>query len=1035
MKKTLLLTTLALPFLLITVYTTALQAQGQTANATLLTEATIGAIEGRQIGPARMSGRISAIDGVDSDPNIIYVGAAGGGVWKSINQGTTFKPVFEDFSQSIGAIAIDQQHPDTVWVGTGEPWVRNSVSIGTGIYKTVNGGEKFESMGLQNSERIAGILIHPENPDIVWVAVLGALWGDSEERGVYKTTDGGKSWQRVLFTNASSGCASIALHPTDPNRLLAAMWDHRRTAYDFRSGGPGSGLFESTDGGATWTKAQDGIDAGTLGRVAVSYHPVAPYAAYALVETANSALYTKGDKDSKWLKMSTQGSMGERPFYFSLIVPDPLEASRIYKPGFSLLVSTDGGKIFQSSSVTGGGYHSDLHALYISPKDNRLMYLGTDGGVYISRDKGNTWSHCENLPVSQFYHVSVDMESPYNVYGGLQDNGSWRGPSSSLGGIQNSDWETIGYGDGFNAFADRQDPQIVYWQYQGGRVYRTNLRTGESKYIKPFPDAGTQDLRFNWNAPVVFGKKSGWLYIGSQYLYRSKDKGDTWERISPDLTTNDPKRQQQEKSGGVTIDNSTAENNTTIFTIAESAIDPNIIWVGTDDGQVQVTADGGKTWQLCNAQIPGLPAGAYISHVETDNFDKNGAYITVDGHRNGDMRSYVYYTNDLGKTFKNIVNESVIGYCHVIKQDLVNPDLLFLGTEFGLYMSIDRGANWVRFKGKVPQVGVFDMAIHPRDHDLVLATHGRGIIIIDDLTILRNLTPALLEQEMAFLPTRPYYFPKGGITQDFPGDDEFVGRNAPGSPMVAYYMKKRHVFGEMFMEIYDSQGKFIKKQPAGNRKGVNIVSLQTSYPAPRVPTSPALLFEAAFGPAFPAGDYTVKIIKGTDTMSTVITLHDNPASGHSAADRQARYTVMMEAYDLLEELAWLDNTILEIGTQTRQLADSVKNKGLRAKSLQMANRMDELHGSISATQPGEGGLAGQVRLRERIAEVYSAVSSYEGKPTNVQADALKKYQAQVDAIRKELAALQSGDLPAYNQAVAKLGLKPVTTTSKEEFLK
>ncbi len=1000
-----------------------------------LTDATIGVLEGRHIGPARTSGRISAIDAVDADPNIVYVGAAGGGLWKSLNQGTTFKSIFDDYSQSIGAICIDQKHPDTVWVGTGEPWVRNSVGIGTGIYRTVDGGEKFECMGLDQSERIAGIVINPDNPNIVIVAVLGALWGDSENRGVYRTADGGKTWERVLFTNASSGCASIAMHPTQPDVLLAAMWDHRRTAYDFRSGGPGSGLYESRDGGKTWTKLQDGLPLETLGRIAVAYQEVAPYTAFALVESKQPTLYSKLDNDSKWLKMNSQGIMGERPFYFSLIIPDPVDPNRIYKPGLNLQVSSDGGKQFQYASVTGGGYHSDLHALYISHKDNRLMYLGTDGGVYVSRDRGDTWSHCENLPVAQFYHVSTDMASPYNIYGGLQDNGSWKAPSSSLGGIQNSDWETIGYGDGFNAYADPKDAQIIYWQYQGGRIYRTDQKSGESKFIKPFPDAKTENLRFNWNAPVVFGRKTGWLYVGAQYLYRSKDRGDSWERISPDLTTDNPARQQQELSGGITIDNSTAENNTTIFTIGESPLDANIIWVGTDDGNVQVTADGGKTWQLCNAALPGLPAGAFISYVEPDNFDAQAAYITVDAHRNGDQKSYVYYTKDLGKTFQFIGNESIKGFCHVVKQDLVNPELLFLGTELGLYISIDRGANWVRFKGKVPQVGVYDMVIHPRDHDLILATHGRGIIIIDDLTIIRNITPQLLEQDMAFIPTRPYYFPKGGITQDFPGDDEFVGRNPIGSPIVAYYLKKRHVMGEMYMEIYDAQGNFLKRQPAANRKGVNVQTLQTVIPAPKVPSSPALLAEAAFGPSFDAGEYIVKLIKGEDTLVTRVNLQYNPASGHSAADRKQRYTTMMDAYNLLEELAWLDNMALEIGARTKGLADTIQNKALRTKSLTIAKRMEEIHAGISATQPGEGGLAGQVRLREQIAEVYGAVAGYEGKPTNVQMDALSKYTKEVADIKAELEKLIAGELNTYNQALAKQNLKPVTVTPKDAFLK
>ena len=1002
---------------------------------TTLTESTFSAIEGRQIGPAAMSGRITAIDAVNAEPNIVYVGAAGGGVWKSKNQGTTFKPVFDDFSQSIGSICIDQQRPDTVWVGTGECWTRNSVSIGTGIYKSYDGGEKFEFAGLPKSERISGIIIHPTDPDIVFVAVLGALWGDSEDRGVYKTVDGGKTWNRMLYVNPETGCASMVIDPLDPNRIYAAMWDFRREASTFRSGGPGSAIYMSSDAGSTWNKISSGLPEETLGRIALAISPVSPHAVYALVESKNSALYKLVDNNSNWLKINTQSAMGERPFYFSLLVPDPLEANRIYKPGFGLLVSTNGGKVFQGAAIEGGGFHSDLHALWISPKDNRLLYMGTDGGVYISRDKGNTWSHCKNLPVSQFYHVSVDMEKPYHIYGGLQDNGSWKGPSQSPGGIQNSDWETIGYGDGFNAYADKNDNNIVYWQYQGGRIYRTNQNSGENKFIKPFPDASTEDLRFNWNTPFIFGKNSGWIYVGAQYLFRSKDKGDTWERISPDLTTDNPERQKQEQSGGVSTDNTTAENNTTIFTISESGIDNNIIWVGTDDGNVQITLDGGKTWTKLNNNIPGLPPFAFISSIDADNFNKNAAYITVDAHRNGDLNPYIYYTKDLGKTWQSIVNQSVKGYCHVIKQDLINEDLLFLGTEFGLFVSIDKGVNWLPFKSNIPQVGVFDMVIHPREHDLILATHGRGIIVIDDLTPIRNFTLPMLEEDIVFLPTRPYFLPKGGVVQDFPGDDEFIGANPNGSARIAYYMKKRHVFGEMYLEIYDSKGNFIKQQPAGNRKGLNIVMIQSMMKPPRVPSSPNILGEAAFGPEMEPGDYIIKLIKGKDTVSTTLRINYNPESDHSAGDRKLRRETLLKAYDLLEELAFIDHQILEIRDQTQILADSVQNKGLRANSLKFNKRMDALHATISATQPGEGGVAGQIRLREKIAEVYGAVAGYAGKPTNVQMQALELYISEVNNIRKEVEMLLNGELQTYNKAIDKQGLKPVEITSRADFFK
>jgi photosystem II stability/assembly factor-like uncharacterized protein len=975
-----------------------------------VTDATFGDIEGRHIGPARMSGRISCIDAENRNPNILWVGAAGGGVWKSINQGTTFKAVFDEHSQSIGTIAIDQNHPDTVWVGTGEVWVRNSVSVGTGIYRTINGGEKWEFMGLPKSERIGRILIDPTNPDIVYAAVLGALWGDSEERGVYKTTDGGKSWTKLLYVSPSAGCADMAMDPENPSLIYASMWDFRRQAHTFRSGGPGSALYKSSDGGATWNKIHNGFPEKTLGRIALAISPVKPYYLYALIESDKSALYRSSDKGSVWEKMSDQIIMGDRPFYYSLLVPDPKEPERIYKPGTNLWVSSNGGKIFQSPSVTGGNYHSDTHALWVSPLDNRLIYMGTDGGVYISADKGNSWRFVQSLPVSQFYHVSVDNKYPYNIYGGLQDNGSWMGPSKKPGGIRNSDWKNIGYGDGFYTYGDATDPDVTYSQYQGGRISRTNQRTGESKYIKPFPEEGTNSLRFNWNTPTVFGKKTGWLYVGAQYLFRSKDKGDSFERISPDLTTNDPLRQNQEQSGGLTIDNSTAENNTTIFTVCESPLDENIIWAGTDDGNIQLTTDGGKSWSKLNNAVPGLPALAFISHIDADNFNKNAAWVTVDAHRNGDMNPYVYYTDDLGKTWNSLVTKDIVGFCHVVKQDIVNQNLIFLGTEMGLFISLDRGKGWVRFKSKVPQTGIYDLAFQTSQNDLVIATHGRGIIIIDDLTPLRNLNQSILAQEFTFLPVRPYYFPSGTGVQDFPGDAEYTGSNPTSAATISYYLKKRHMFGEMYIDIQDSEGKFLKKLPAGNRKGVNIVRIATSMEPPKVPKSPNILGEAAFGPEYLSGTYTIKLVKGTETFSTNLKLNDNPDMKHSAEDRKIQRQTLMNAYNLLEELAAIDQQILD----TR---DALKNKALTAKGpvqkkiQALIARCEEMHGQISATQSGEGGITGQVRLRENIAEIYGAVGGYQGKPTNLQIKALEIYKNQVGDFAAKINLITQVDVP------------------------
>ncbi len=469
-----------------------------------LTSSFFGSMEARDIGPAVMSGRISALDAFNDDARLVYVGAASGGLWKSTNGGTTFEEVFEKEVQTIGAVTIDQKHKDTVWVGTGESWTRNSISIGNGVYKTTNGGDKWQHLGLEETDHISKIVINPENSNEVYVAALGCVWCSNEERGVFKTNDGGKTWEKILYIDKSTGCADLAMDPSNPNILYAGMWDFQRTPYSFRSGGPGSGLYKTTDAGKNWTKVDVDPTLGELGRIAVAFSPVNTNIIYALIESKKSGLYRSTDSGKTWELKTTSQVAADRPFYFSYIVPDPVDTNRIYKPHYYLSVSDDGGYSFTFAYVEGGNVHSDLHALWINPNNNSNMYLGTDGGLYISYDRGSTWAHSQNLPLSQFYHVAMDNENPYNVYGGLQDNGSWVGPSESPGGIVSGDWKGIGYGDGFNVIPDPTEKNIIYWQYQGGNLMRYYKNTYEIKEIKPFTNNPDEKLRFNWDTPIAF---------------------------------------------------------------------------------------------------------------------------------------------------------------------------------------------------------------------------------------------------------------------------------------------------------------------------------------------------------------------------------------------------------------------------------------------------------------------------------------------------------------------------------------------------
>ncbi|MCB0372409.1 MAG: hypothetical protein KDD31_05335, partial [Muricauda sp.] len=629
-----------------------------------------GDLTARHIGPALMSGRINDMEAHPTNSRIIYTGTAGGGVWKSNDGGATFNPIFDEYCQSIGAVELDPNDPDkTIYVGTGETWTRNSVSVGDGLYKTTDGGANWNKIGFENSERIASIIVNPNNSQEIYVGVLGALWGDSEERGVYKSSDGGATWVRLLYIDPKTGCADLAMDPSNPNVLYASMWEFRRTGWSFESGGDKSALYKSTDSGKTWNKIHNGFPEGKLGRLGIAVAPSNPNVLYTVIEAEKDerkGLYRSNDAGASWEQLNNDFGITVRPFYFSRIVVDPKNEDVVVKGGLSGSISRDGGKTFKDL----GNMHSDIHDIVFSIKDSDIMYVGTDGGVYRTWDGGTTMEIVENLPISQFYQVSVDDAEPYNVYGGLQDNGSWWGPSSSPSGVEARDWNSVGAGDGFRVLK-HPAKSIIYSEMQGAEnVWRIDTERQLSKTIQPLAASEDQKLRWNWNAPMAISThQPDRFYMGSQYLHKSEDMGDTWEIISPDLTTNDPAKQNQEDSGGLSMDNSGAENHTTIFTIAESTLDENVIWVGTDDGNVQVTQDGGKTWTNTVGSIPGLPKNTWCYHIEASVFDKGTAYAIFDGHTMNDKTPYAYKTTDFGKTWSSIISDDVVGFTRNIQED------------------------------------------------------------------------------------------------------------------------------------------------------------------------------------------------------------------------------------------------------------------------------------------------------------------------------------------------------------------------------
>ncbi|MFB3098545.1 MAG: WD40/YVTN/BNR-like repeat-containing protein, partial [Acidimicrobiia bacterium] len=654
-----------------------------------------------------------------------------------------FEPIFDDQPvTSIGAVVIDQSNPDVIWVGSGEGNPRNSQASGNGLYKSLDGGHTWTHLGLDDSRNIHRILIHPGDPNTVYVGAQGPAWGETEERGVFKTTDGGQTWDKILYLNERTGIGDLVMDPDNPDKLIATMWEFRRWPWFFKSGGEGSGLYVTFDGGENWEKRtdKDGLPKGELGRIGLAIAPSNPDVVYAVIESKKSAFYRSDDGGFTFKKTKGEGNFGNRPFYYFDIYVDPVNENRVYSIHSRVTYSEDGGETWKS--LIGREVHPDHHAWWIHPDNPNLIYEGNDGGMAISRDRGETWRFVENLPLAQFYHIRVDMETPYRVCGGLQDNGSWCGPSQvwRSGGIRNAYWEEVAFGDGFDVMIHPDDPNTGYAMSQGGNVRRFDLVTGYQKNIKPIHPDGTP-LRFNWNAGIAQDPfDANTIYYGSQFLHKSTDQGDSWTIISPDLTTNDPEKQKQLETGGLTYDNSGAENFTTIIAIDPSPLDRNVLWVGTDDGNVQVTRDGGQHWENVVGNIDGVPEGTWVPHFKASKHDAGEAFVVFDDHRRNNWEPYVYRTRDFGQSWERLADsDDVWGYALAIEQDPVASNLLFLGTEFGLYISIDDGATWTQFTNGFPTASTMDLVVHPRDHDLVIGTFGRAIYILDDIRPLRAL--------------------------------------------------------------------------------------------------------------------------------------------------------------------------------------------------------------------------------------------------------------------------------------------------------
>jgi photosystem II stability/assembly factor-like uncharacterized protein len=995
----------------------------------------------RNIGSATMSGRISAIDGrQEKDGKVtLLIGSASGGVWKSEDGGTTFTPLFDKQPvQSIGAVALDPSDDKTMWVGTGEGWVRNSVSIGDGVYKSTDGGETWTHMPMPATERITRILIDPKNSDVVYVCAPGALWSDSPERGLYKTSDGGKSWALILKgANLSTGCASVAMDPADPEHLLAGTWDFRRKAYEFRSGGngpdqpSGSRFAESRDGGKSWTYLdadnRKGLPKQPWGRLELAFAPTNPKRIYAFIENVRPALFVSDDGGASWQERDRSQWMVWRPFYFGRIVPDPKDSDRVFKMGFFPIVSEDAGKSFSNA---GGSAHVDWHDMWINPTNTKYMVGGNDGGLWYTYDGGTRWWKANNLPVSQFYHVSTDNKDPYQVYGGLQDNSAWVGDQDYPGGISNSRWENLFGGDGFWAWPDPADSNYAYVEAQGGFIGRVNRQTLQAQLIQPQANY-KEKLRFNWNTPIMMSpNEKGTIYIGSQFLFRSRDHGLTWDRISPDLSTNDPVRQRQEQSGGITVDNSAAEMNTTIYSISESPRAAGQIWVGTDDGNVQLTRDGGAHWTNVTANL-GMPAGNWISWVEASRYDPAVAYVTDDRHTSGDMAPYLYRTSDCGRTWQRLVGPDtpgVRGYAHVIKEDRLNPNILFLGTEFGLYMSLNAGQSWAQFKpNNFPDgLAVRDIALQEREDDMVLATHGRGIWVIDDISPLRQLSAQTLASTAVLLPSAPVEqrIQSGGGWAE--GDASYTGENPPSGATITYYQKARHVIGRMKLEILDAGGNVVDEIPTSKRRGLNRVQWSMLTKPPVVPPAASLAGSSTQGERVLPGTYTVRLTDAGEVTTAPLTITLDKRAKFTLADRQAQYAAAERLKGMFQRMSTLVAQINGVRQQAGALAQSATAPAdVKAAAAAVGAKTDALRKEIVATTEG-GAITGEERLREHVDQIYGMVNSVEDRPTSYEMARIDALDRELKDVEGEWAAFQSAELPGFNAKLKAASLPPVT---------
>jgi photosystem II stability/assembly factor-like uncharacterized protein len=1006
------------------------------ADEKLTVPGALSSLAWRSIGPANMGGRVSDVEGIPGDPNTVFVATGSGGLWKTTNGGLRWTPIFErEGTISIGDIALEPGNPDVIWVGTGEGNPRNSVSFGDGVYKSTDGGKTWKHMGLKETNTISKIVINPKNPDHVFVAAIGNFWTTNPDRGVFMTTDGGKTWTKTLYIDDKHGASDLEIDPVNPNIVYAGMWRFERKPWTFTSGSEQGGLFRSIDGGITWKKVTMGLPK-MIGRIGLSVAASNPNVVYAIAESKEGALFRSDDKGETFRLIYRQQNIVSRGFYYTTVKVDPTDENKVYAVATNLYQSIDGGRTFNRIAPT---THIDYHALWIDPKNPKRMWQGQDGGVAVTYD-GVAWDYLNNFAIGQFYQVFADNAEPfYNLSGGLQDNGSWVGPGRNREptGIHNDDWRMVSFGDGFFSIAHPDNPDLFLTESQGGNVVRTDMKTREQQLVVPYLNPGgaaeNNKFRFNWNAPLVPSPHDkNTVYIAGNVVFKSTDFGLNWTQISPDLTTNNPERLKN-AGGPIAFENSSAEYYCTIISLAESKKQPGMIWAGTDDGNLQLTIDGGKTWANLTKNVPGLPADSMFSHIEPSRASANLAYVAFERHKLGDYKPYIFKTADGGRSFTNITgNLPGNAFVHVVTEDPKNANLLYAGTELGLFASLNGGGSWFELNLKnLPKVAVHDVLVHPRDNDLILATHGRSLWVLDDATPIQQMSENALDTNFNLYDIRPAHRFAVRMTRYGVADRIFQGPNPPSGAIISYFLKdKPDAKTPVKMEVFDAAGKKVTAITSfPKERGVNRAVWNLSYEGARLrrPPPPEFLefFGAPRGPQALPGFYTIKLTVGDKTQEKRVEVRVDPNVKVTAAELQKQFDMGMKLRDMVSEINDTLRAMDSLKLQAEQI-ETVYKERMGEMPAEMAKALADYKKAVDSTlgslaRPQSDGIPPPAKFADLLGNLYFGIGGGNAGPTKAMVDEFARLQAEMPGKMAEARKIFEQETPKVNQVLQKTG--------------